>query len=261
MKCLTKITFALFGLGINISCKTAQQIKRSNDETITILTYNVRNCHGLDNQVNYQRVANVIKKTNADIVALQELDSATTRSKGISVLNELAILTGMIPTYRASISYQGGKYGIGILTRQKPLKVEAIALPGKEEQRSVLFVEMNNYVLACSHFSLTEADRLQSVEIIDQLTTKYTKPVLLAGDLNTTPESPAIKTFSKNWQFLNDTTQLTFPADKPTKCIDYIMARKQAGYSFKVLKAVVENEPVASDHLPVWVKMIIENSL
>jgi endonuclease/exonuclease/phosphatase family metal-dependent hydrolase len=258
MKLIFKVALFVFVLVASICCKTTQQKKSSASKTITILSYNVRNCLGMDNVTNYQRVADVIKKIQPDIVALQELDSATSRSKGISVLNELATLTGMIPTYRASINYQGGKYGIGVLTKQKPVKVQGMILPGKEEQRSVLMVEMNDYVLACSHFSLTEADRLQSVEIIDQLTTKYTKAVFLASDLNDTPGSPVINAFSKNWQFLNDTTQLTFPANKPVKCIDFIMARKQAAYSFNVSKAVVENEPVASDHLPVWVKVKIE---
>jgi endonuclease/exonuclease/phosphatase family metal-dependent hydrolase len=259
MKHISKVVVVVvISLGINVGCKSVQPTKTSSDEAITILSYNVRNCLGLDNTVNYQRVANVINKTHADIVALQELDSATSRSKGVSVLNELATLTGMVPTYRASINYQGGKYGIGILTREKPLKVEGMALPGKEERRSVVVVEMKNYALACSHFSLTEADRLKSVELIDQLTPKYTKPVFLAADLNSTPGSPVIKAFSKNWQFLSDTTQLTIPANKPTECIDYIMARKQTGYSFKVLKTGVENEPVASDHLPVWVNVRIE---
>jgi len=258
MKHISKIIFLIIGVGINFCCKTTKQTKASNDEIITILSYNVRNCRGLDNTVNYQRVADVIKKTNADIVALQELDSATTRSKGISVLNELARLTGMIPAFHASIDFQGGKYGIGILSKQKPLKIESMALPGKEEQRSVLVVEMKDYALACSHFSLTEPDRLTSIGIVDQLTSTYKKPVFFAADLNDTPGSSAINALTKNWQFLNDTTQLTFPADKPVKCIDFIMVRKQANHSFKVIKTVVENEPVASDHLPVWVKVKIE---
>lgn len=258
MKRRLKIVLLIIGLAINFCCKTSHQTKLSNDNTITILSYNVRNCRGLDNSVNYQRVADAINKTNADIVALQELDSATTRSKGVSVLNELATLTGMVATYRASINFQGGKYGIGILTRRKPLRVEGVALPGKEEQRSVLVVEMKDYSLACSHFSLTETDRLKSVEIVDQLTSKYTNPVFLAGDLNANPGSSVIKAFSHNWQLLSDTTQLTIPADKPTECIDYIMARKQAGHSFTIIQAMVGNEPVASDHLPVLVKVRIE---
>ncbi|OQP66549.1 hypothetical protein A3860_13800 [Niastella vici] len=255
MKRYSVMILLLISMAFPLHYSAAGQRAGFNDREITILTYNVRNCRGMDNVVNYQRVANVINKTGANIVALQELDSATSRSKGVGVLNELAKLTGMVPTYRASIDYQGGKYGIGILTRQKPLKVEGMPLPGREEQRSVVVVEMKNYVLACTHFSLTEADRLQSVELIDKLTEKFKKPVFLAGDLNAEPASPVIKAFSQNWEILNDTTRFTIPADKPTSCIDYIMARKRTGQVFKVVQTVVENEPVASDHLPVWVRL------
>jgi endonuclease/exonuclease/phosphatase family metal-dependent hydrolase len=263
MKRFSVIIFVLIVLALQFHYSSAGQRTGYKDREITILTYNVRNCRGLDNVVNYERVANVISKTGAEIVALQELDSATTRSQGVSVLNELAKLTGMVPTYRASIDYQGGKYGIGILTRQKPLKVESLSLPGREEQRSVVLVEMKNYVLACTHFSLTQADRIKSVELIDSLTKDFKKPVFLAGDMNATPASTEMKAFSQNWGFLSDTTRLTIPANKPTSCIDYIMARKRAGHTFKVLSTVVENEPVASDHLPVWVrvKMIDKHKL
>lgn len=259
MKRTSVIIIVLITLALHLHYSAAAQKPDKKGREITILTYNVRNCRGLDNVVNYERVANVISKTGPDIVALQELDSATTRSKGVSVLNELAKLTGMVPTYRGSIDYQGGKYGIGILTRQKPLKVEGMSLPGREEQRGVVLVEMKNYVLACSHFSLTEADRIRSVELIDSLTKDFKKPVFLAGDLNATPSSTEIKAFSQNWQFLSDTTQLTIPANKPTSCIDYIMVRKRAGHTFKVVNTVVENEPVASDHLPVWVRLKMKN--
>jgi endonuclease/exonuclease/phosphatase family metal-dependent hydrolase len=143
-------------------------------DTLKILTYNVRNCKGLDNLIDYERIANVIKRIDADVVALQELDSVTVRSNHVDVLAELARKTGLFPTYRASIKFQGGAYGIGILTRIKPLKTEALPLPGKEEKRSVLLVELPGFVVCCTHFSLTSQDRAESVGIINQLVTKYT---------------------------------------------------------------------------------------
>jgi len=52
----------------------------------TILSYNVRNCRGMDDSTDYQRVAAIIKRNKPDVVALQELDSATRRSDGVVVL-------------------------------------------------------------------------------------------------------------------------------------------------------------------------------
>lgn len=226
-------------------------------DTLKILTYNVRNCKGMDNVTDYLRVAKVISRINADVVAIQELDSVTERSKRIDVLAELARKTGMFPTYNSSIRFQGGAYGIGFLTREKPLHSEALPLPGSEEKRSVLLVETENYVVCCTHFSLTQRDRAESVGIINHLVSKYKKPVFLAGDLNAEAGSPEILKFSETWQILNDPLNPTFPANKPVECIDFILSKKSERFQFKVIENSVEDEPVASDHLPVWVKVVV----
>lgn len=121
----------------------------------------------MDNIIDYKRIANVILHVAPDVVALQELDSATLRSKGIIILNELASLMDMNKIYGLSITYQGGKYRIGILTKEKPVKWDIVSLPGREERRSLLIVELKNYVICCTHFSLIEEDRIASVNIIN----------------------------------------------------------------------------------------------
>ena len=124
-----------------IARKPARQTTTNADHTpVAILTYNVRNCLGLDNVVDYERVARAISKINPDIVTLQELDSSTARSKHVDVLDKLPGFTGMVPTFHASIDYDGGKYGIGILSKKKPISIEGIALPGSEEKRSAVGV-------------------------------------------------------------------------------------------------------------------------
>jgi len=234
---------------------------QANRRTIKILSYNVRNCKGLDNIVNYNRVSDIINRLDADVVALQELDSATERSNKVVVLEELAAKTNMFPTFSASISYQGGKYGIGILTKEKPVKTEDISLPGKEESRSLLVVELKNYVICCTHWSLTRDDRISSVDMINKITGKYSKPVILAGDLNAEPGSTEIKNLEQDWMIMNDPEQPTIPANDPKKCIDFILAKKDKKYVFNSIKRAVENEPVASDHLPVWVEIGITKSV
>lgn len=223
----------------------------------TFLTYNVRNCRGLDNVTDYRRVAEVINRINPTAVALQELDSATLRSKGFVVLDELARSTKMHAVYGASIDFQGGKYGVGILTKERPLGWWLVPLPGREESRSLLLVELKDVIICCTHFSLNEDDRLASADIINGLFDGSGKPVILAGDLNATPESEVIKNIEENWTMLNDPGVPTFPADNPVKCIDYIFVLKAGNSSVVPLAARVEKEPVASDHLPVWAKVTV----
>ena len=221
----------------------------------TIMTYNVRNCRGLDNVTDYQRVADIINRIDPRIVALQELDSATLRSNGVVVLNELAHLTGMHAVYGASIPYQGGKYGVGILTKDKPLGWRSVPLPGREERRSLLIVELSEVIICCTHFSLNEEDRMESVIIINDLFSDSVKPVFLAGDINATPESAVIKIIEERWTMLNDPDVSTFPADKPDRCIDYIFILKGSDAGLIPVSKHVEYEPLASDHLPLWVRV------
>ncbi|HOS73513.1 MAG TPA: endonuclease/exonuclease/phosphatase family protein [Bacteroidales bacterium] len=229
--------------------------KQKSTLTVKILSYNVRNCRGMDEVVDYQRVADVIRRIDAEVVALQELDSATQRSGGVVVLDELARLTGMYQTFGASIDYQGGKYGIGILTKEKPVSWKRIPLPGREEARSLLIVELKDLVLGCTHFSLNQEDRLASAGIVSSSFSGYDKPVFLAGDLNAVPESEVMKRFESYWNILTNTSVPTIPSDKPSKCIDYILGLKSDGRTFVTNKTVVEDEPVASDHLPVWAEI------
>lgn len=233
---------------LNISTEKKQS-------TVKILSYNVRNCLGMDNITDYKRIADIITRVAPDVVVLQELDSATQRSKGIIVLNELASLTGMNKTYGASIAYQGGKYGNGILTKEKPVKWKVVPLPGREEKRSLLIVELNDYVICCTHFSLTEEDRIASVQIINGTLKDFSKLVFLGGDFNSVPGSEVIKNVEKKWLMLNNPELPTIPSNNPKRCIDYIFAANFTGHAFQTKQTIVEQEPVASDHLPVWVSI------
>ncbi len=222
------------------------------ESTTRVMSYNVRNARGLDEKVDYQRIADIINNVAPDVVALQELDSVTNRSNKVDVLSQLAGLTAMYSVYGASIPFDGGKYGIGVLSKQKPLSWKRIPLPGREEARSLLLVEFKDYVLCCTHFSLNNDDRQASVSIIDQAVRDFNKPVFLAGDINATPESPVLEAFKQNWTILTNTKQLTIPADKPKETIDYIFGYTPKGYTYSVWQTRVLNEPVASDHLPLF---------
>lgn len=206
----------------------------------------------MDNKTDYERTAGVIKNANADVIALQELDSATKRNGGEDVLKILVEKTGLFSVYGAAIDYQGGKYGVGILSKQKPLNWRTIPLPGKEEQRVLLIAEYKKYVIFCTHLSLTEADRLTSAAIINKESGKFKKPVYLLGDLNAEPNSNALSVLQQKF-ILSSGEDLTFPAPAPKKCIDYILASNNR--KVKVISKKVLDEPLASDHRPVVVEL------
>ena len=225
---------------------------------LRILTYNIRNCIGMDGKTDFDRVADVIKAINPHVVALQEVDSVTRRMDGADVLKILAENTGMHYRYGPAIPFQGGKYGNGVLSKEKPVSYSYIPLPGRQERRSLLMVEFEDFILYGTHLNNRYAgDRHGAAMIINYEAIDPGKPVFLAGDINDTPSSKTLDLLSLSWENLSG-TEYTFPADQPDRCIDYIFGLKLDGFNYRVLREELVNEPVASDHRPVFVDVIFE---
>jgi len=217
---------------------------------IRIMSYNIRNCKGMDDIVDFDRVADVIIRTTPDVVALQELDSVTRRYSGAFVLKELADRTSMHYIFAPAIDFQGGKYGIGILSKEKPVSVRQIPLPG-EEKRTFLIAEFKNYFLCCTHLALEKEAREESVSIILEAVKDIKKPLFLAGDMNAEYGSTEQIALCKGFTMLSDYTRNTFPADNPDRCIDFIYGYNN-GYQYTVINSSVLEEAIASDHRPLF---------
>ena len=218
---------------------------------VKILSYNVRHCAGMDLVVDYDRTAEVIAENQPDVVALQELDSMMGRSGQKYQIEELAMRTNYYPVFGKAIDYDGGGYGVGVLTKEQPLSTKRIPLPG-EEPRVLLIVELENYVIACTHLDLEESERLASTPLIIEEAQCWQKPFILAGDWNDYPNSQVLNELQKYFT-INSGNEPTFPADEPNECIDYVATFNN--YSAKTLESVVIDEKEASDHRPLLVKI------
>ena len=224
-------------------------------QPLKLMTYNIRNANGLDNVRNYQRIANVIVNAAPDVVAIQETDSMTARSENRYVLGEIAERTQMKAFFAPAIEYDGGKYGIGLLSRQTPLQIRTLPLPGREEKRTLLLAEFEDFVYCCVHLSLTEEDRMESLRVLTEVASGYDKPFFLAGDMNDEPGSRFTAELQKNFRLLSNPKHFTFPASAPDRTIDYIAVAKKSDKGFVCLSSKVVDEPVASDHRPVQVEL------
>lgn len=250
MKRIIYVTFIL--VGMTLAC--VRQSPKNQPEPplqINVMSYNVRHCAGMDLVVDYDRTAAVITKLQPDVVALQELDSMTGRSEQCYQLGELASRTQYYPVFGSAIDFDGGKYGVGILSREQPLDTKTIPLPG-EEPRVLLVVEMNDYVMACTHLDLEETERLASVPLIVEEAQRWQKPFFLAGDWNDTLGSALLQKMTKYFTLLSDSVP-TYPADHPQECIDHIASFNT--HQVKALVSKVIEEPQASDHRPLTVKL------
>ncbi len=218
------------------------------DRRLRIMTYNIRNGVGMDGRRDIGRTAAVLLKNRPDVVAIQEVDSATGRSGGRYVLRDLADETLMYPTFGAAIDYDGGKYGVGILSKERPRRSYQVALPGREERRTLLVVEFGGYLLACAHLSLTPADQLAALPLIRREAARARKPFFLAGDWNARPDSPTLDSLRRDFRLLSDTKQPTYPADRPDSCLDYIAVYAPGTSRLARLAAYTVADGAASDH-------------
>lgn len=245
----SSVTFAALLLTLlSVSCATEERELR-------LMSYNIRAGRGLDKVFDLERTARVILAADPDFVGLQEVDSLAERTGLIDEAAELGRLTGMRAFFAGAIPYSQGKYGIAILSKEEPLSVRALPLPGAEEERTVLAIEYADLVLLNTHFSLTEQSRLESVGIVTALADEFSKPVVICGDFNMKPGSRAFSSMEERWAALSDTTMRTFPANEPRLTIDYFWGLE--GYDYSVKSFSVVDEPVASDHRPLLLTLTL----
>src|SRR5688500_16132625 len=87
------------------------------NRTLRVMTYNIHVGVGMDKKLDLQRIADVINRQRPDLVGLQEVDRGVGRTEGKDEIAELAALTRMEYAFAPNLDYQGGKYGVAILSR------------------------------------------------------------------------------------------------------------------------------------------------
>ena len=125
----------------------------------------------------------------------------------------------------------------------------------RDEPRRLLLADFGGFLFGCTHLSLNWRDRADAVRRIVAELLPSPKPLFLAGDWNARPGSLALRELGRGFRLLSDTRQRTFPADRPRKCIDYIAVDAAHAPLFSVEEAPVVDEPAASDHRPILVRV------
>lgn len=225
-----------------------------------VMTYNIHHGAGLDGMMNVERIADIIRSNDADLVAIQEIDSMTNRSGNIDVLKEIGKLTNLNFYFVPTIDFDGGRYGIGILSKEEPAGIKHIELPGREEPRALLAADFEDFTFACTHLSLTREDRKTSFGIIRELVSDYNKPFILGGDFNSHPDELTSEAMADDFTFLSVTEEKSFPADLPAELLDYLVVNKPFQDNIEVIETNVVPDTIASDHRPVIVKLKLRKS-
>lgn len=238
-----------------ILCVDARNLK--------IMTFNIR----FGERADMERIAEVIRRENPDLVALQEVDVYTRRQGHIAAGRsdypaQLAAYTQMNAAFGRAIYFRGGQYGVAILSDFEILESSNDLYKHQgEEARTALSVVVDTgkdgpVRFVCTHLdAYSPAVRLQQ---IDELCTRYADPsipTIVAGDFNETPDGETIARFEQTFVRVCD-DKPTFPAEAPLEKIDYIgFAPADA---FRPGRVRVLDTSKVSDHRAVVVRLRFE---
>lgn len=239
---------------------------------ICVATYNVGAFRKYqDNTV--PMVASMMNEIGAVAIGVNEIDSVTTRTSNRDQMKEFAEAMGQGWDYNFSraMPYAGGAYGIGttVSPKFKILGKYSVSLPkcNGSEPRALSVIETDAFVFASTHLDhVSDSARIiQAQTITSWMKERYadsSKPVILSGDFNDSPDSEVIACLTNDWNIISEQAP-SFPSRNPRVCIDYIMLlRNKASYEVLDTKVCTEFEngdvEEASDHLPLYAKLKIK---
>jgi endonuclease/exonuclease/phosphatase family metal-dependent hydrolase len=246
----------------------ARPLPISTPRELRVLVYNIhagKDAGGIDNLA---RVVDLVRTTGADVVLLQEVDRGTRRSGQVDQPAVLARQTGFAVAFGKTLDYDGGEYGIAMLSRWPIAEQGVTRLPveppqrrsgGSYEPRGAQRVIVRGsdveIALVNTHLDASREDhyRRQEARTVVGIVADLGSPVLVGGDFNSTPESEVqadIRSAGLRdaWLECGRGDGFTYPADRPTKRIDYLYLTGRTACTRAEVLATM-----ASDHRPLLV--------
>lgn len=154
-------------------------------ERMRVATFNVHHCEGLDGRVDIDRIAALMTETEAEMIALQELDRHLPRSGSVDQPTELGRASGMQVSFHATLQRRLGEYGIGIASREEIDPVyEALPRVGDEEPRGLLRVNYRGIEVIATHLSRDSTAKARQIAVLGAEAARASRPILILGDLN-----------------------------------------------------------------------------
>jgi len=235
--------------------------------SIRIATYNIHKCRGMDRRVSMERVAEVIRETEVDVVALQEVVRADEQDQ----LTELAQLAGYPHTaFGENRKHRGGGYGNGLLSvfPIEHTRNYDVTMP-KREPRGLLRADIRLPSGRLLHIldvhlgtGLMERRGQASLLLHEEvlLSKDFSAPRILLGDFNEWTRGKATKLLSEHFQSAEAKPvrpvvgrakkMRSYPGFMPVLHLDHIYYDEALKLkTFRLHRS--RKALVASDHLPL----------
>ncbi len=238
---------------------------------------------------NLRALARVVRESGADIILLQEVDVGVERSGGIDQAKFLGEELGLHYSFAPAIEFQGGQYGVGLLSRWPIREHHVIPLfnpdypathpewaldsSGLSEQRvaQIARVDVGERTVSVinTHLGLSQHQRriqlAQIAAILEEHLQLPGRAVIFGGDLNCEPDArelaPVRMRLRDAYHQIPDERgiprdipirdRLTIRSDQPRACIDYIFV----GDEHLAVERTEVLDTTASDHRPVVTRL------
>ncbi|AZQ66585.1 metal-dependent hydrolase [Silicimonas algicola] len=221
--------------------------------SLTLATWNIRKCIGLDRRRDPHRIASVIASLEADVVALQEADKRLGRRPAALTTDIVEREIGMEPADAGGHDCSIGWHGNAILLAPH-LKVAArhsIHLPGIEP-RGALAIDVSgkgkSLRIVAVHLGLMRSSRRQQLATIrTRLEAMDEMPTVIMGDFNEWSTEHGLEALTG---FEVHSPGRTYHSSRPVAALDRFALN---GGVTLTDASVIENRVtrVASDHLPI----------
>ncbi|MGB6220779.1 endonuclease/exonuclease/phosphatase family protein [Haloferula sp.] len=224
---------------------------------IRLLTYNIHGCIGRSGREDPDAILEVIRQSEADVVALQEVhDDDATRTRLLNRAEEIGFST---VTHGPVLQKSRGPYGNVLMSRVPPRKTQRIDLDlgGIEARGAIRFhLDLPDRPLdvCATHLGLAPAERLRQIRRIDQILADADEGhddgiQVLMGDLNEwRPATRFMRTLRRRFPIIS--RQSTFPARRPCIALDRIAVRGE-GCEVRFQRLDLPPADRASDHRPL----------
>lgn len=228
--------------------------------TLTVASYNIRKAIGLDRRRDPQRILEVLRELDADIIALQEADRRFGERMSAIPLHWFEEHSPYRPLPMAIRPHSIGWHGNAILVRRdheaddaQPLHLPAIEPRGAVSAR--IAAKGHCIRVVGMHLDLSGIRRAQQARaVLHHLAHDgAAEPAVLMGDLNEwSPRGGCLREFGQHFRDVD--TGCSFHSRRPVARLDRIFVAPE----FAVEDAGVHYSPAAataSDHLPVWARL------
>lgn len=232
--------------------------------TVKIATYNIHKCVGLDRKYSPERIVDVLKEIDADIIALQEVLCHSLLDKRDHQAEFMADELEMDFRLGENRQINGGRYGNAILSRFPiGLHENYDITVTKYEPRGCLRAEIDvngagplhfiNLHMGTSFFERRkQVHKILADHVLDH--PDLTGRRIVAGDFNEWINGVTTRLFRSNFSSVDPKLHLgqarTFPGVLPLVHLDHVYFDD----SFRLRNAILHRSRkalIASDHLPI----------